>query len=475
MNERQEPERGPVGPTGPSPIQTTMHDASSGTEALEEVLRSGDRERCASMLQSMETRDQVRAVSHLDEEDRTKLFSMLDPDAAASLLAQLPESIAVDAVEDLGPAAAARILREFPSDAQADLLGELDDHDADAIIQHLSADDAEDVRRLVSYDDDVAGGLMVTEYLSYQADATIGAVIEDLGVNAEKYAHYDIQYAYVIEPGGRLVGVLRMRDLLLSPRSRVLREIMIPAPLSVRDQDTLEYLVRFFNEHRFFGVPVVDRSGALCGVVKKSAIEAAMAKDSEKLYRQSQGIFGGEELRSLPLMLRARRRLSWLSVNIVLNIIAASVIAMHQDTLEAVIALAVFLPIISDMSGCSGNQSVAVSMRELTLGVISPKDIRRTLAAEISLGLINGLVLGILLGLVALAWKGNIYLGLVVGGALMLNTVVAVIVGGSVPLILKRFGLDPAIAAGPILTTVTDMCGFFIVLTFAASMLSKLA
>jgi magnesium transporter len=210
------------------------------------------------------------------------------------------------------------------------------------------------------------------------------------------------------------------------------------------------------------------------GIVRRAAVQEALADRADDAYLKTQGIVGGEELRTMPLFTRSRRRLSWLSVNIVLNIIAASVIALHQDTLEAVIALAVFLPIISDMSGCSGNQAVAVSMRELTLGVIRPTELVRTVVAEALLGLINGLALGMLIGLVAFFWKGNAWLGLVVGGALMLNTIVAVCIGGSVPLILKRLKVDPALAAGPILTTITDMCGFFIVLSFASMMLDRL-
>jgi magnesium transporter len=163
-----------------------------------------------------------------------------------------------------------------------------------------------------------------------------------------------------------------------------------------------------------------------------------------------------------------------LSTNIVLNIIAASIIAMYQSTLEAVIALAVFLPIISDMSGCSGNQAVAVSMRELSLGVIRPKELLRVLLKESSLGLINGLALGVLIGMVAFIWKGNPYLGLVVGVALMANTIVAVCIGGCVPLLLKGLKFDPALASGPILTTITDMCGFLLVLSLAAAMMDQL-
>jgi magnesium transporter len=174
------------------------------------------------------------------------------------------------------------------------------------------------------------------------------------------------------------------------------------------------------------------------------------------------------------LLKRSRRRLSWLTINIGLNIVSASIIVMFQDTLQAAIAIAVFLPMISDMSGCSGNQAVAVSMRELTLGIIRPRDAMRVWAKEGGLGLINGLVLGALLAAVAILWKGNPYLGLVVGAALAGNTVVAVSVGGIVPLLIKAIRLDPAMVSGPILTTITDMCGFFFTLGLAALLLPKL-
>ena len=176
----------------------------------------------------------------------------------------------------------------------------------------------------------------------------------------------------------------------------------------------------------------------------------------------------------MPLLARSGRRLSWLSLNIVLNIAAASVIALYQDTLTAVIALAVFLPMVSDMSGCSGNQAVAVSMRELSLGLVRPTEIMRVLGKEISLGILNGLALGILLGGVAYLWKGNPFLGLVVGGALAVNTIVAVCLGGLIPLLLKRIKLDPALVSSPLLTTVTDMCGFFFVLSFASLLINRL-
>jgi magnesium transporter len=245
-------------------------------------------------------------------------------------------------------------------------------------------------------------------------------------------------------------------------------------PRTVADLADLDELRDFFDRHPFYGVPVTDKRGSIVGVVRKAAVEEALAERSDSDYRKSQGIVGGEELRSMPLLLRSRRRLSWLSVNILLNVVAASVIALYQETLAAVIALAVFLPIISDMSGCSGNQAAAVSMRELALGLLRPVDLAYVLGKEILLGMMNGVALGMLIATVAWLWKGNAYLGIVVGGALALNTTVAVCIGGSIPLLLKRLGKDPALASGPILTTVTDMCGFFIVLSFASTLLPQL-
>jgi magnesium transporter len=158
-----------------------------------------------------------------------------------------------------------------------------------------------------------------------------------------------------------------------------------------------------------------------------------------------------------------------------LNIIAASVIAFYQDTLSTVIALAVFLPIISDMSGCTGNQAVAVSMRELSLGTVRPSEVLRVWWQEVSVGLINGMVLGILIGVAAFLWKANLYFGLVVGSALAINTLIAVSIGGTIPLILKKMKIDPALASGPILTTITDMVGFFLTLSFATIALNKIS
>lgn len=443
-------------------------------EELHRLVEEGAAAPIDAYVDDLDPSDQALALSRLSETDQREVMLALEPETAAELVGNLPDVQAAELIENLEVGDAAEIIRHLPSDEQADLIRELSDEDAHAILQELSQAEAESARRLVAYDDEVAGGLMITELLRFPAAATAGEVIENLADNADRYRDFDVQYAYLVDESERLVGVLRMRDLLLAGRKRPVREIMIADPLSVRDDTKLEELVKFFERHDFLAIPTVNGDSQLVGVVRRTAVDAAWAARHESDYLKSQGIVGGEELRTMPLWLRSRRRLSWLSINIVLNIIAASVIAVFQDTISAVIALAVFLPIISDMSGCSGNQAVAVSMRELAIGLARPSDVRRVWLKELSVGLINGSALGVLIGIVAAVWQWNLALGAVVGAALAANTVIAVSIGGTVPLVLRRFNLDPAVASGPLLTTVTDMCGFLLVLGLATMMLKYL-
>ena len=334
--------------------------------------------------------------------------------------------------------------------------------------------DTKKIRQLMTYPENTAGALMITDYLAYTSHLQVGDVLDDLRQHGEQYSDYEIQYAYVVSDTGKLVGVLRLRDILMAPKQRQIAEVMVKDPLNVLISASLRDLREFFMQYNFLGVPVVDNDGELVGVVRSSTVKEAASRRTNQLFLKFAGIVGGEELRSMSLFKRSSRRLSWLSINIILNIVAASVIALYQDTLEKAIVLAVFLPIISDMSGCSGNQAVAVSIRELTLGLVRPRELIRVLSKESAIGIINGIVLGILLGGAAMLWKGNPYLGLVVGVSLAANTFVAVSFGGLVPLILRGLRTDPALASGPLLTTITDMCGFFFVLSFASVMLPRL-
>ena len=443
-------------------------------EILRQYLEQDDRQGLNDYLSALTGEESLRAMSRLEPEEQQLIMARVSPESAADFIEYIPNEPAADLLGELSPEVAASIVSELDSDDAADVLAELDQEDLEEILRFMDERDAGEARQLLAYDDDVAGGLMMTEYFSYPKAFRAGAVLQDMARREEEYELHNVHYIYVTGRGKRLHGVVLIRDIVFAAPGVRLEEITRPA-VTVRDTTPLDELENLFDENSFTAVPVVDAENRMLGVVRRRAVYDAVAERAESEHMKSQGIMGGEELRSMPTQLRSRRRLSWLSINIVLNLIAASVIAQYQDVLAAVIVLAVFLPIISDMSGCSGNQAVAVSMRELSLGVIKPADFYYVWRKEAIVGLINGTVLGLLIAGVAWVWQGNPWLGLVVGSALAVNTLVAVSIGGTVPVVLKALKIDPAVASGPILTTVTDMCGFFLLLGTASLMLPLLA
>lgn len=456
-----------------SQIMAAMVSDSDALNRVVDLLESSQPQAAQELLETYSDALRTVVVSRLSHELQTQLVTGIDVEDAADVLHEMPESQALELLEDIAPSMAAGILEELPKKEQADFVGELPTRYMEAILSEMEVADATEVRRLAEYEDEEAGGIMTVKFLAISEEKTVSQVIDHLRANVEEFSDFDVQYAYVTDLQGQLKGVLRLRDLLVSRGNVPIAELMIREPLSVTTRTLLPELHTIFDSHSFVGIPVVDESQRLVGVLRRGDVEEAMSERYRDDYQKAQGIVS-EELRTMPMWLRARRRLAWLSVNILLNVLAASVIAMYQSTLEQVIALAVFLPIISDMSGCSGNQAVAVSMRELSLGLVRPGEVARVWLKEVSVGLINGFALGCLIAMVALLWKGNPYLGLVVGMAMMLNTLIAVSLGGTLPLIMRQLKLDPALASGPILTTVTDMCGFFLVLSTASLMLDRL-
>jgi magnesium transporter len=442
---------------------------------LEKLIQSSDIVQIEAAFVELSPVEMARMISSLNKADHIHLIQLLGPEKSASIISKISDLGAANMVAQLTSEQAAPIVNELPRQLQVNILRHMRKNRASKILRAIKPHKVKKLERLMRYPENTAGGLMITEYLSYPEDMRVSELLDDLREHGETYSDFDIQYAYVVSETGHLSGVLRLRDLLMAPRDRVLSETMIKSPLHVNIKAPLRDLKDFFRQYTFLGAPVTDDEGKLVGVIRSSSVREAANRQNNQLFLKFAGIVGGEESRSMSLFKRSSRRLSWLSINIVLNIIAASVIALYQDTLEKAIVLAVFLPIISDMSGCSGNQAVAVSIRELTLGLVRPKELLRVLTKESSIGIINGIVLGCLLGGAALLWKGNPYLGLIVGAALAANTFVAVSFGGLVPLILRGLRTDPALASGPLLTTITDMCGFFFVLSFASFLLPRLS
>jgi magnesium transporter len=432
---------------------------------LERLLEAANEDQLEEYLGSLSTADRIHAFSWLDPDMQAHLMLLVSAATAASIFEDLPESQATALIERIDTNHAADIVEELSSDQGADILANLDHSDAGEILDKMDSGLANSVRQLIGYPDEVAGGLMGMEEYASNVSDTVEDFLQGLSANRLERGYLP-QRLLLVDDDSHLVGSVDIVEILLADRSAKLISLQGPV-VPVSDYANVDELDEYFERYETLGAPVVNADGKLVGRLRRRAVYDRLAQRRQEDQLKLQGIIGGDELRSMPLSTRSRRRLSWLSINIVLNIAAASVIAYFQDTLSAVVALAVFLPIVSDMSGCSGNQAVAVSMRELSLGIAQPRDFLRVWLKEVAVGFLNGLALGILLGLVAYFWLGNALLGVIVAIALGLNTIIAVSIGGTVPLMLKGLRVDPAVASGPVLTTVTDMCGFLLVLGLA--------
>jgi magnesium transporter len=457
-------------------LSTSAPDDRTPQEILAALIDQGDGKLLRDHLDALPAEDIGYTLNRLASAEQARLLHILSDahaEIAAGLMDHLVDAQVADILEELPVDAAASIVGEMDSDDRADVLAAIDLDHAQEIIRHLDPEEAAEVERLAGYPPDTAGGLMITEYLAHSETESVASVLADLREHAEEYARYEVQYVYVTSDQGKLVGVIRLRDLILTPDPMPLSAILLANPHSVLDTDPASQLRAFFAEHGFFAAPVVDAHGTLLGVVRREAVQEEEAEQAGRALAAFGGIIGGEELRSMPTRTRIVRRLMFLCPNILLDLLAASVVALYEPTIAAVTALAVFLPMLSDMSGCAGNQAVAVSIRELALGFIKPGDVWHALRKEVGVGLVNGLVLGLLIGAIAWVMRGGQWplLGVVVGTAMCLNSVVSVVVGASVPLLLKRVGVDPALAASPILTTFTDLCGFFLTLSLATAIL----
>ena len=321
------------------------------------------------------------------------------------------------------------------------------------------------------YPPDTAGRIMGKDFIAIPEVLNVGQAIEKI-----RAAHVPGKpsYVYVVDDSGHLNGVLFVRDLLFSPSTKVLRELVRQDLVKVPVEMDQEEVARLFQKHRLMALPVVDRQRRLVGVISANDVSQIIQEEATEDMLKVAGIGGGEESFKTPFTGSIRRRLPWLVLNIFLDCLAVSVIAYFEKTLQEVIALAVILPIISDMGGNVGIQTVSVAVRELATGAISFPDFWKIVGRELSVGFLNGFVLGLVLCGVGYIWKGNIFLGLVAGVALWINTVVASMVGAALPLIIKRRGLDPATASGALLTTITDLSGFFLTLSFATFLIQHL-
>jgi len=440
-------------------------------EQLDRAIDARDGDGLVALLHDLPPEETAYTIAHLDPDRRSRMLALLAtaaPDLGADLMEHFDDGHAADMIEVLPAPVAAALIDEMDSDEQADVLGDIAPETAEAILDEMSPEEAEDVRQLLEYGDDTAGGLMITEYLVYPADQDVKLVRKDLRDHAEKYDEYEVRYLYAVDADERLVGAVPMRNLVMAQPGQPLSSAAMQADLvTVHVHDELEDVEDLFDRIDLMAVPVLDDGGRLAGVVRRAAVQEAVGEQARESLAKFGGILGGEELRSMPLRDRAVRRLMFLVPIMGLLLVSATIIAMFEDTVKRLPILAAFLPVVAGICGSGGGQAVAVSMREVSLGLIKPGDFGMVLMKEAGVAVVNGLLLGGMLLLVAWLWRGDLMLAVALGMAIPMVLLVAKCVGGTVPVLLRGLGVDPAMASGPTVTTVVDLVGFFTVLLLA--------
>ncbi|OIO08493.1 MAG: magnesium transporter [Elusimicrobia bacterium CG1_02_63_36] len=427
----------------------------------------------------------AKAVSHLAELDAREAARFLEDvqsSRAARILRAQPYGIVRQIFEHLAPDAAGAMLVAATTEetttileavglrAAADAFRAMRPQTRDAALANLSEERKHKLREHLAFPEGSAGRMMRTDVTTFQEGTKVRHVVAKLRHLAVKKGPPG--YVYVVGAGNRLKGVLMMRDLLLARPDEAVEAVMktgVTAVAPFADTETLSDLVRSRN---LLAVPVADADGRLLGAVRASEL----ADGGEAAAEDLQVIFGGgsDERVNSPAGFKVAQRLPWLYVNLLTAFLAGSVIALFEDLIARVAVLAIFLPVVAGQSGNAGTQTLAVLLRGLVMREVQPDDTRGVIVRETLVGFINGVAIGLVTGVIAWLWKGNAVLGGVVAGAMVCALGAAGFAGAAIPLLMKRFGLDPAQSSGIFLTTVTDIVSFFSMLAFASMLEGRL-
>ena len=403
-------------------------------------------------LETMDEDEAIEILKNLPPSVSVKIFHNLQVNYAAALLKEIPTSTFKEIVENLSPEQGAAIIVNIPEDIRKRLL------------ECLSNKSRQMIQELLIFPVDSAGRIMTTNFIAFRTDIKVKDAIQR--IRSLAFQKQTSSYVYVVDNGNRLVGVLNMRDLLLASPEAKLESAMIKDVFTINAFTDREEVANQLSSRRYFAAPVVDSDNKLLGIVNSDQLLSHVQQEATEDIQKMFGAGGNERVYS-SIWFSLKKRLPWLHINLATAFLAGSVVSLFQDTIAKIAVLAVFLPVIAGQSGNAGLQSLAVVMRGLVMREIPPKNVPMLLIKEAKIGIFNGIIIGFVTAFISWIWKGNPYLGLVIGLAMILTLIIAGLAGAIIPLAMKTFGLDPAQSSSIILTTVTDVVGFFVFLSFA--------
>ena len=439
-------------------------------DEVREALTAEDWDRAVNLVEALRPPDQADIFEELSKDNQSELLPRLKSEDSADILEELRDEDAIEVAGRLQPDDLSRIVNEMEPDEAADLLGDMAPDKAAVTLS--SIEDAEEIRPLLEHNDDTAGGLMTSVEVVLHKDISVQEAVAHLrSTIPETEIAY---YLYVVDDEMRLVGVVSLLKIVVASPETCIVEIMNPEVISVFADAEQEVTARMMARYDLLALPVVDPNYHLLGVITHDDMVAVLEEEeSEDIYRLG-GVPNERVSTTVAPQTALRARLPWLVLNMGTALLSALVLSLFEETIAQLAVLAVFFPIVAGVSGSAGTQTLTVTVRGLALGEVNPRDGISTITREVLIGLANGIVLGTLIAVIALLWKGSPILGLVVGISTFLNLIAAGFAGVLVPLGMSVIKLDPALASPVLVSTLTDTLGYLIYLTIATVLLLKI-
>ena len=432
--------------------------------ALSEALKSGRFVRMRRLLASLHPAETAHLLESLPPLERKVCWPIINPDLRGDVLSFVGEDVRTDLIQHMDTADLISATEDLDVDDVADILQVLPSHIMREVLRAMDTQHRRRVETLLAYEEDTAGGLMNTDVITVRSDITLEVVLRYLRILGDIPENTDS--LYVVDHEDHYIGTLELSKLISRSRSLTVSEVMshqIEAIDAMTDESEVAHR---FEKHNLISAPVVDPDNRLIGRITIDDVVDVIRDEAEHSMLSLAGLSEDEDTFA-PVKKSVHRRSLWLGVNLLTAFLAAWVIGLFDTTIEKQVALAILMPIVASMGGVAGSQTLTLVIRSMALWQLNDNNKRWLLRKEILVGASNGLIWAIAIAIVTILWFNNIMLGLLIGTAIVINLVAAVLAGVAIPLILKKFGTDPALSAGVLLTTVTDVVGFVAFLGFA--------
>lgn len=437
----------------------------SNLERVRQLLAESKDERLRSYLERFHPSDLADLIELLDEEERGLVLRVLPDEVASETLAEMEEEEHPEELLVSDPERVAELVLELSYDDAADIIGDLSLEKQQEVLAQLPLEQADELRDLLAYDEESAGGVMTTEFVAVAENASVGEAIEE--IRRQVAEGEDFYTVFVVDELGRLRGTVPFQDLIVSRPDRPIRDITEPALASVQVTMDQEEVARVMSRYNLVSIPVLDALDRLVGrVTFDDVMDIVEAETTEDILRFSGA--SGEEYLHGGVREAIRNRLPWLTLALLTTSVAAAVIYFYRETVEEIVILAAIMPVIAALGGNAGTQALAVTVRRLALSPERSGAVR-VIGKEVTVGVVNGLAVGLLAAVLGyLLPDGSVFLGLVVMVAMWGNLIVAGFAGAFVPVLLEKLGVDPAVASSVFFTALTDIFGFFFLLGLAS-------